>query len=114
MGVLDDYLAGLDEPARGALSHIRDLAEAAVPDAEQGTSYGLAALHHRGKPLLGLQAAKRHLALYPFSPEVIDALRERLEGVDTSKGTVRFTAEEPLPDDVVVDLVRLRAREIEG
>ena len=56
MGVLDDYLETLDEPARSALVRVRDLALVAVPEAEQGLSYGIAALRHEGRPLLGLLA----------------------------------------------------------
>lgn len=114
MSVVDDYLAGLESPARQALGRVRDLALEVVPDAEAGTSYGLAALRHHGKPLLGFQAAARHLSVYPFSPPAIDTVRERLEGFEVSKGTIRFTADRPLPDDVVRDLVRARASEIDG
>ena len=45
-------------------------------------------------------------------PEVVDAVRERLDGFELSKGTIRFTVDNPLPDDVVRDIVRLRAQEI--
>lgn len=89
---MDDYLAGFDAPA---------LAEESAPGAEQGTSYDMAALRHQGKPLLGFKAAKDHLAVFPFSPAAVDAVRDRLTGFSLSKGTVRFTADTPLPDDVV-------------
>ena len=44
MGTVDDYLAGLDETSRAAFERVRDIALQVVPDAEQGTSYGVAAL----------------------------------------------------------------------
>ena len=83
-----------------------------APGAEQGLSYGLAALRHKGKPLLGFKAAKDHLAVFPFSPAAVDVVRERLAGYSLSKGTIRFTTDMPLPDDVVRDLVRQRLGEI--
>ena len=46
--------------------------------------------------------------------QVVDAVAGRLTGFALSKGTIRFTAAEPLPDDVLRDLVRLRQAEIEG
>lgn len=112
MTAVDDYFAGLDAPARAAFERIRVLAGELAPDAEQGTSYGMAALRHRGKPLLGFKAAKDHLAVFPFSPAAVDAVRDRLTGFSLSKGTVRFTPDIPLPDDVVRDLVRHRLNEI--
>ena len=64
--------------------------------------------------MLGFHAAKRHLSVYPYSSRVVDGVRDRLEGFDLSRGTIRFTAEQPLPDDVVRDVVRLRVAEIES
>jgi uncharacterized protein YdhG (YjbR/CyaY superfamily) len=39
-------------------------------------------------------------------------VKDRLEGFDLSKGTIRFTPDRPLPDDVLADLVRARTQEI--
>lgn len=111
---MDDYFDGLNAPTRAAFAHIRGLARELVPDAEEGTSYGMAALKHRGRPLLGFRAARQHLSIFPFSSAVVDAVRDRLAGFELSKGTIRFSAEEPLPDDVVRDLVRYRLEEITG
>lgn len=109
---LDDFLAGLEPDARAAFERLVRLVRGEVPEAEPGTSYGMAALRYRGRPLVGFAEAKRHLSLFPFSPEVVDAVRGRLEGFDLSKGTIRFTVDHPLPDDVVADVARLRAAEI--
>jgi uncharacterized protein YdhG (YjbR/CyaY superfamily) len=114
MAAVDDYLDGLDEPARRAFGRVLGLALDEAPDSEQGTSYGMAALIHRGKPLLGFRAAAHHLSVFPFSPAAVDAVRDRLAGFELSRGTIRFTADVPLPDDVVRDLVRCRRGEIDG
>jgi uncharacterized protein YdhG (YjbR/CyaY superfamily) len=112
MTAVDDYFAGLGAADRAAFERIRALAEESAPEAEQGTSYGMAALRHQGRPLLGFKASKDHLAVFPFSPAAVDAVRDRLAGFSLSKGTIRFTADKPLPDDVVRDLVRHRLSEI--
>jgi uncharacterized protein YdhG (YjbR/CyaY superfamily) len=114
MSAVSDYLGSLDAPSRAAFEHILDLARELVPEAEEGTSYGMAALRLRQKPLLGFRAATGHLSVFPFSAEVVEAVQGRLAGFELSKGTIRFTAETPLPDDVVCDMVRLRAEEITG
>jgi uncharacterized protein YdhG (YjbR/CyaY superfamily) len=105
---IDDYLANLTEDQRAALERVRAIVAHAAPDAEEGKSYGMPAFRHGGRPLLGFQAAKHHLSVHPFSPEVIDQVRDRLEGFDVSKGTIRFTPEHPLPEDVIHELVALR------
>jgi uncharacterized protein YdhG (YjbR/CyaY superfamily) len=111
---VDDYFSSLDAPARGAFEHIRDLAIEIAPEAEQGTSYGMAALRYDQKPLLGFRAARRHLSVFPFSSRVVDAVRDQLAGFELSRGTIRFTATTPLPDEVVRDIVRHRIQEIVG
>jgi uncharacterized protein YdhG (YjbR/CyaY superfamily) len=113
VGTVDDYLAGLDPDSRAALEHVRALAMEVVPEAEQGTSYGMPALKVAGRPLLAVARTKTHLSIYPFSGRVVDQVRPRLPGYSLSSGTIRFSAEQPLPDDVVRDVVWLRLEEIE-
>ena len=112
MSVIDDYFESLDAPDRAAFEHVLALAIAEVPDAEPGTSYGMASLTYKQKPLLGFRAAEKHLSIFPFSPEAIDAVRDRLTGFDLAKGTIRFTPSKLLPDDVVRQVVRERAVQI--
>ena len=109
---MDDYLADVPEPDRAALERIRRVVKELVPQAEEGKSYGMPALKYNKRPLVGFVAAKKHLSLFPFSPAVIDALTDRLDGFELSKGTIRFTAEHQLPDDVLRDVVMLRLDEI--
>ena len=85
-----------------------------MPDAEQGTSYGMSALKYKGNLCLGFAAAKRHLSIFPFSPQVVDGVRDRLSGYELSKGTIRFTVDKPLADGVIRDVVALRMAEIAG
>ena len=114
MTELDDYLAGLASAEREALAHVRDIARTVAPDAVEGTSYGMAALKVSGKPLIGFLAAKRHLSVFPFSPAVVELVRGRLEGFELSKGTIRFSVDHPLPDEVVREVVSARLAEIAG
>jgi uncharacterized protein YdhG (YjbR/CyaY superfamily) len=111
---VDDYFSSLDASARAAFEHIRDLVMEMAPEAEQGTSYGMAALRYNQKPLLAFRAARQHLSIFPFSSRVVDAVRDQLTAFELSKGTIRFTAASPLPDKVVRDIVKYRIQEIAG
>jgi uncharacterized protein YdhG (YjbR/CyaY superfamily) len=114
VGTIDDFLAGLPRDQRAVFEQVRKTAIAEVPEADQGTSYGMPALRYRGKALLGFAQAKAHLSIFPFSPAVVDQVRQRLDGYSLSKGTIRFSQDHPLPDDVVCDTVRYRRDEIEA
>ena len=109
---IDEYLDGLPPSERAVLQRVRDVVVRAAPEVEEGKSYGVPAFLYAGRPLLGFSAAKRHLSVFPFSPAAIEAVKNRLDGFDLSKGTIRFTPERPVPDDVLADLVRLRRQEI--
>ena len=112
MSAMDDYLDGLPPAQKAALARVRAVVDGVVPEAEEGVSYGMPAFLFAGRPLLGFRAAKAHLSVFPFSPAAIEAVRDRLEGFDLSKGTIRFSPNSPLPEDVLADLVRARKQEI--
>jgi uncharacterized protein YdhG (YjbR/CyaY superfamily) len=111
---MDDYLGGLPQEQREALAGVRAVVERVVPDAEEGVSYGMPAYLHAGRPLLGLRAAKKHLSVFPFSPAAVEAVEERLEGFSLSKGTIRFTADRLVPEEVLEDLILARRDEIDA
>jgi uncharacterized protein YdhG (YjbR/CyaY superfamily) len=109
---MDDYLNGLPPAQKEALADVRVVVEKVAPEAEEGVSYGMPAFLYAGRPLLGFRAAKQHLSVFPFSPAAIEAVKDRLEGFDLSKGTIRFSPDRPVPDDVLADLIRARQQEI--
>ncbi|HQV56381.1 MAG TPA: DUF1801 domain-containing protein [Ilumatobacteraceae bacterium] len=119
MGTVSDYLATVDPPRRSALEDVIDRVRAQVvqrsaPDKlSEGTSYAMPALLYRGKPLIAVIATKRHLAIYPFSGKVVADVAHRLAGFSCSPGTIRFSETQPVPTDVIDQIVELRMREID-
>ena len=114
MGEVDDYLARLDVETAAIVGSIYARANEIVPEAEQGKGYGMPALRYRGKALLSVMATKSHLSLFPFSAAVVAEVASELEGYDLSKGTIRFSADRPIPAPVVTRIVALRRAEIDG
>lgn len=112
MGTVSDYLATVDDARRPPLERVVAIARELAPDAVEGMSYGMPALRVDDRPLIAVVSAAKHLALYPFSPAVIEAVAPDLEGYSLSKGTIRFSVERPLPDPVVRRVVELRLAEV--
>ncbi len=102
----DDYLAALPSDKRAALETLRKRIKDAAPEAEECISYGIPAFRLNGRLLVAYGAAAHHCAFYPGS--VVQALKDELDRYDTSKGTVRFSADRPLPAALVRRLVKLR------
>lgn len=110
----DDRLAALPADQRAALEKLRKAIRAAAPKAEECVSYGLAAFRLDGKPLVGLGATAKHCAFYLMSGSTVADHAEELAGYDTSKGTIRFAADQPLPAALVKKLVKARIAENAG
>ena len=117
MGTVDDLLAGLEPGDRPSMERVYAVARDEVPEAEQGLGYGMPALVYRGKPLVSVMRAKKHIGIYPFSPAAVAAVAGSLEGhpgISVDKGTIRYQPEHPLPDDVVRAMVIGRKEQIDG
>jgi uncharacterized protein YdhG (YjbR/CyaY superfamily) len=104
---IDQYLRPLPVREKAALQKLRKAIHAAAPGVEECIRYGVPAFRLDGKLLVAFGVARNHCSLYPGAYPV-RALGEELEGYDTSKGTVRFPAERPLPAALVKKLVRAR------
>jgi uncharacterized protein YdhG (YjbR/CyaY superfamily) len=111
---VDEYLAKVPDEARAALEKLRKTIRAAAPKATEGFSYGIPAFKLHGRPLVSYAALKNHCSFFPMSPAVMDAHRKELEPYDTSKGTIRFPVDKPLPATLVRKLVKARIAESEG
>lgn len=96
------------------IAHVYDVARSVVTGAEQGMGYGMPALTYRGKSLLSVMRAKKHIGLYPYSASVVEAVADRLTGFDFGKGTIRFQPDHPLSDAVIRRLVEARMAEIDA
>ena len=114
MGEVTDYNTGLDEPARSVLERYRARAVAIVPDAEEGTSYGMAALRYRGRPLISVVSTKQGYSVFPFSAAVVESVAAELTGFPATKGGVKFTDQRLLPNKAFDALVVQRRDEIDA
>ena len=101
---IDEYLATLSNDKRAALERLRRIIRAAAPRAEECISYGLPTFRLDGKGIACFGAAANHCAIYG----AVGALKDELEAFDTSKGTIRFQPDHPLPATLVRKLVKAR------
>ena len=107
---IDEYLAALSDDKRTALQKLRRIIKTAAPKAEECISYQIPAFRHNGM-LVGFGAAAKHCAFYLMSSSTLKAHQRELKEYDTSKGTIRFQPNKPLPAALVRKLVKARIAE---
>lgn len=104
------YLASLDKEKRAALQKLRREIRAAAPALKECISYGIPAFRLDGRMILAFGASANHCSFYPGAHPV-KAHAKELTKYSTSKGTIRFAAQAPLPTALVRKLVRARVAE---
>ena len=109
---VDAYLRRLEDPKRSTLQALRRTILEIVPEAEQVISYRVPAFRVGGKTIAGFAAFKNHLSYLPFSGSVIEQLPTELRDYATTKSSVHFSIERPLPKALVKKLIEVRLAEL--
>jgi uncharacterized protein YdhG (YjbR/CyaY superfamily) len=105
------YLRAAPPAARAALQKLRKTIKAAAPEATEVISYGIPSFKHHGY-LVGFAAFKNHCSFFPGT--ALAAFKKELASYETSKGTIRFTVDKPLPAALVRKLVKARIAQNEA
>jgi uncharacterized protein YdhG (YjbR/CyaY superfamily) len=109
---VDEYLAALPQDVRAALAKLRRTIKAAAPMATEGISYRIPAYKHHGL-LVGFAAMPNHCTFHVMSPAVMRAHAATVKQYPIGKGSIRFSAAQPLPAAPVATLVKARIAENE-
>lgn len=110
---IDDYLALQPEPKRTLLENLRQTITKCVPDAEEVISYQMPALKYKKRILVYFAAFKNHCSLFVGNGTLIQSVKNELKAYETTKGSIHFTSEKPLPKTLIKKLIQARVREIE-
>ena len=114
---IEEDLMRVSDDKREALERLRQTIRKVVPTAEECISYRMPAFRYDGRVLVYFAAAANHCAFYPGG--MVNDFKDELEAYETSKGTIRFQPEHPLPASLVRKIVKARvaqnaARALEG
>jgi len=103
---IDDYLAKVPEPQRTTLAKVRQVIQSVLPaDATEAISYRIPCVKFKGM-LVGYAAFTDHCSLFGMSSTLLGPFKEELKNYSTSKGTIRFAVDEPLPAALIKKLVK--------
>ncbi len=108
---VDEYLASVNSDHSKALQKIRETVHAVAPNAQECISYGIPAFRLNGRSLVFFGAWANHCAFYPGSSATLKKFRNELRDFQTSKGTLRFSPDKPVPVALVKKLLKARIAE---
>jgi uncharacterized protein YdhG (YjbR/CyaY superfamily) len=108
---IDEYLARVDADHRDALQDLRQTIRGVAPNAEECISYAIPAVRLNGRLLVGFGAWSNHCSFYPMSSKTLKKFRNELRNFQTSKGTLRFSPDKPMPVALVKKLLKARIAE---
>ena len=110
---VETYIASFPPDIQMLLDEVRSTIRKAVPDATEGVSYGIAAYHYKGKPLLYFGGFKKHIGLYA-TPEAREAFEEELSCYKRGKGSVKFPFSEPLPLPLIARIAKYKMQQLKS
>ncbi len=113
MHVWKNYLDKLHDHRKAELVlYVLETALNYAPEAIKDMPYGVPGLKLRGKDLIAVAAHKEHLGIYPFSPAVVEKIISSSK-TGSSKGTIKYTFDNPPINKDIKKIVTLRKEEIE-
>ncbi len=111
---VESYLAACPEPHRTTLEKMRATIRSAVPrEATEAISYGMPSFRYKGG-LVAYGAFKEHCSFFPMSGRLVEEFADELKAYKTSKGTIQFPADKPLPAALVKKMVKARIAQNEA
>ncbi len=112
MSVIDDYLSKLDQTKRPIVENMYSIIRKTVPTATEELSYGMPAFKYKGKGLIAIMANKNFLSLYPFGS--IERLGLDLSAYECTTGSIHFSVDTPIPDNLLRKIITARLQQIEA
>ncbi|MBL7910007.1 MAG: DUF1801 domain-containing protein [Bacteroidia bacterium] len=106
---VEQYIAAQPEKAREILERIRTCILKTVPKGEEVISYQMPAVKFHGL-LIWYAVFKNHYSIFPKTKAIV-AFKDRLEGLEVSKGTIKFPIDKAVPVKLITDIVKYRLKE---
>lgn len=107
---IDDYIAEFPKETQQLLAQIRETIRQAAPDAVETISYQMPTFRLNGKNLVHFAGYANHIGFYPV-PSGIEKFKKELSPYKQGKGSVQFPLNQPIPLDLISEIVKFRVQE---
>lgn len=108
MSVIDDYLNDhATQTQKVELERVRKIIQKLIPEAVEAISYGIPTFKYKGKNLVHFAAFTHHMSLFPTAAPIAE-LKDKLKPWATAKGTIQFTEDNVLPENLIKEIIEYR------
>jgi uncharacterized protein YdhG (YjbR/CyaY superfamily) len=107
---VDAYIASFPDVVKEKLQQIRNIIQHFAPDASESLAYGMPAYKLNKKPLVYFGGYAKHIGFYA-TPTGHEAFKKELAGYKQGKGSVQFPLDQPLPLELIGEMVQFRVEE---
>lgn len=107
---IDEYIDSFPIDKANKLNEMRKIIKNVLPDDVVETISWRMPVFRLNGDIVFFAGFKNHIGLYPM-PEVIVEFKEELKGYDTTKGSIHFAYDKPLPVTLIEKIVRYRLAE---
>lgn len=108
---VQEYLDGVKPEFREALEYMRKTIKSVIPDSEEKIYYGMPSFF-APKPVIAYAAFVKHCSIFPMSGSTLKDFKEELKDFEQTKGSVHFTPNHMIPDDIIKKIIKARLEEI--
>ena len=108
-----EYFADNKPEDRAELLRIKKMIKKLVPEVEEDLRYGIPTYRYKNKNMIHIAAFPDHLSVFPGAMP-IEVLKDKLTDYKTAKGTIQFTLEHKLPDELLEEIILLCKQRIDG
>ncbi|MFH5834928.1 iron chaperone [Proteiniclasticum sp. C24MP] len=113
MNEVEKYIENFPEEVQQRLTKMREIIKELAPEASERICMGIPTYDLHGKWLVHFAGFRKHIGFYP-QPEGITAFKEKLTQYKTSKGTIQFPLNKPLPEELIREIVNYRVEHQNG
>jgi len=111
--MIDDFIEQVNPSQQYELFRLRRIIKETIPEAVECISYGMPGFKYKRKYLAGFNAFKDHLSFFPTA-HPIEALHTELNDFTLAKGTIQFTLKQPISEELIKKLIRVRQADIDS
>jgi uncharacterized protein YdhG (YjbR/CyaY superfamily) len=109
LSTVEEYMSSQSAQVRATLEELRQIIKKAAPEAEELLSYQMPAFRFHGK-LVWYAVTKHHYGLY-ILPKVLQIFKEKLAAYKQTKSAIHFPLDEPIPEDLVTEIIRYAVKQ---